>query len=60
MFVPFSRILALLMAGVLCFALLVPMSLARHNVGLAIFIAALYVAYLIGNVALWQRMRPRG
>jgi hypothetical protein len=59
MFVPFSRVFALLMAGVLCFALLVPMALARHNAALAIFIAVLYAAYLIGNVALWQRMRRR-
>ena len=59
MFFPVSRIVALLIAAVLCFALLVPMSLARHNIGLAIFIAVVFVAYLAGNVALWLRMRPR-
>ncbi len=57
MFVPFSRIIALLMAGVLCFGLLVPMSLARHNPALALFVVAVYLAYLIANVVLWQRMR---
>jgi hypothetical protein len=45
---------------VLCFALLVPMSLARHNTGLAIFIGLFYFAYLAGNIVLWQRMRRRG
>jgi hypothetical protein len=57
---PLSRIIAVLMAGVLCFALLVPMALARHNTPLAIFIAVVFNEYFIGNVALWQRMRPRG
>ena len=59
MLFPISRIVALLMAAVLCFALLVPMSLARHNMGLAIFITIVFVAYLAGNVALWLLMRPR-
>lgn len=57
MFFPLSRIIALLMAGVLCFALLLPMSLARHNVALAIFIVVVFAAYLVGNIVLWQRMR---
>lgn len=60
MFFPFSRILSLAMAAVLCFVLLVPMALARHNTGLAIFIVVVFLAYLAGNVALWLRMRtPR-
>jgi len=57
MFFPVSRVIALLMAGVLCFALLVPMSLARHNAALAVFIVVVFLAYLTGNVVLWQRMR---
>ena len=60
MFVPFSRIIAVLMAGVLCFALLVPMSLARHNGALALFIVLVFLAYVAGNVVLWQRMRRGG
>ena len=59
MFFPFSRIIALLMAAVLCFALLVPMSLARHNAALAVFIVAVFLAYVVANVALWQRTRRR-
>ncbi len=59
MLFPFSRIVAVSMAGVLCFALLVPMSLARHNAGLAIFIVIVFFAYLVGNVLLWQRTRRR-
>lgn len=57
MFFPLSRIIALLMAGVLCFALLVPMSLARHNAALAVFVVAVFFAYAAGNIVLWQRMR---
>jgi hypothetical protein len=57
MFFPLSRIVALLMAGVLCFVLLVPMSLARHNAALAIFVVVVFFAYLAGNIVVWQRMR---
>ncbi|HXO17650.1 MAG TPA: hypothetical protein VN909_05720 [Candidatus Dormibacteraeota bacterium] len=59
MFFPVSRIIALLMAGVLCFAVLVPMALARHVPGLAVFVTLVFVAYLVGNVVLWLRTRSR-
>jgi hypothetical protein len=57
---PFTRIIALLMAAVLCFVLLVPMSLASHHAALAVFIVFIYFAYLAGNIVLWQRTRRRG
>jgi hypothetical protein len=56
---PLSRIIALLMAGVLCFAFLVPMSLAFHHPALAYFVGIVFVAYLIANIVLWLRTRPR-
>jgi hypothetical protein len=56
---PITRVVALIMAAVLCFGILVPMSLQRHNPALAILIAVVFVAYLVTNVVLWQRMRPR-
>jgi len=59
-FFPISRIIALLMAGVLCFALLVPLALARHSTALAVFIVVVFGAYLFGNIVIWQRMRRRG
>jgi hypothetical protein len=58
-FFPFSRIIAIVMSGVLCFGLLVPLALARHLPALAAFIAALFLMYLIANIWLWRRMRPR-
>jgi hypothetical protein len=57
--VAISRIVALVMAGVLCFGLLVPLSIWEHKFALAIFVALIFIAYLIANVVLWQRMRPR-
>lgn len=57
MFFPFSRIIALLMAAVLCFALLVPMSIASHHAWVAVVVVAVYFAYLVANVMLWQRTR---
>lgn len=58
-FVPISRVIAIVMSAVLCFGILVPMALARHLPALALFIAALFMMYLIANVWLWRRMRPR-
>jgi hypothetical protein len=58
-FFPFSRIIAVVMSGVLCFGLLVPLALARHLPALAAFIAALFLMYLVANIWLWRRMRPR-
>jgi hypothetical protein len=56
---PLSRIVALLMAAVLCFVLLVPMSLASHHAMLAVFVVVVYFAYLTANIVLWQRTRSR-
>ena len=58
-FVPISRIATIAMAGVVCFMLIVPLALARHNTALAVGIGIAYVAYIGVNIVLWQRMRPR-
>ena len=57
--IPFTRIITVLMFAVLCFVLIVPMALQRHNLPLAIGISVVFVLYLIANVILWQRMKPR-
>jgi heme A synthase len=59
MFFPLSRIIAVAMAGVLCFALLVPMSLGSHHAAIAVFVVIVFFAYVAGNVVLWQRTRRR-
>jgi len=59
MSVPVSRIIAVAMAAVLCFAFLVPLSLSHHYAALAVFIVVVFFAYLAANIWLWQRMRQR-
>ncbi len=59
MFVPFTRIITVLMFAVLCFVLIVPMALQRGNTLLAVGISIVFVLYLVANVVLWRRMRPR-
>ena len=59
MFVPVTRIVTVIMAGVLCFTLLVPMALSRQKPALAIAMSVVFVLYLIANIVLWQRSRPR-
>ncbi len=56
---PLSRIVAALMAGVLVFALLVPMALGTHRPALAIGLSAVYAGYLLANLYLWRRMKQR-
>ncbi|MBV8116937.1 MAG: hypothetical protein JOZ01_03105 [Candidatus Eremiobacteraeota bacterium] len=57
--IPFTRILTILMFAVLCFVLIVPMALQRHNTMLAVGISAIFVLYLIANFVLWRRMKGR-
>ena len=59
MFVPVSRIVTILMSAVICFALLLPLALQRHNVALAILVVGVFAAYLVANVVLWLRLKPR-
>lgn len=57
--IPFTRILTVLMFGAICFVLIVPLALQRHNMTIAIGISVAFVLYLIVNVVLWRRMKPR-
>jgi hypothetical protein len=57
--IPFTRLITVAMFAVLCFALIVPMALQRHNTFLAFGIAIVFVLYLIANVVLWLRMKRR-
>ena len=57
--VPFTRIMMVVMFAVICFALIVPMALQRHNTALALGIGTAFVVYLVANVVLWRRMKPR-
>ncbi|HEY5339539.1 MAG TPA: hypothetical protein VIK27_00805 [Candidatus Aquilonibacter sp.] len=59
MFVPFTRIVAILMAGVLCFVLLLPLALRAHNTALAVFVIVVFVAYVGANAYLWKRLSRR-
>lgn len=58
-FVPISRFFTVLMAGVVCFGLIVPLAIVRHDTTLARVIIALYVAYVAFNVLLWIWQRKR-
>jgi len=59
-FVPISRVLTILMAAVVCFGLLVPLAVQRHQTALALGVSIAFVLYLIANIVLWRRMnRPR-
>ena len=58
-FVPFSRFMTVSMAAVVCFGLLVPLALQRHDTALVVFMSVAFAAYLVVNVVLWLRMRPR-
>ena len=57
--ISFTRILTMLMFGAICFMLIVPMALREHRPLIAGGISALFVVYLVANVVLWRRAKPR-
>lgn len=58
-FVPISRAFTVLMAGVVCFGLIVPLAIVRHDLLLARVVIAFYVVYVAFNVLLWLWQRKR-
>lgn len=59
MFVPFTRVVTMAMFAVICFVLLLPMALQRHQTAFAIGVVVAFVAYLVVNVVLWLRLKRR-
>jgi hypothetical protein len=57
--IPITRIVTIVMAGVICFALLLPLALARHDTLLAAALVVIFAAYAGMNVRLWLRMNRR-
>jgi hypothetical protein len=57
--IPITRVLTIAMAGVVCFALLLPLALARHDAFLAVALIGIFVAYAGINVFLWLRVSRR-
>jgi len=58
-FAGWTRLLAVAIAGVLCFGILVPLAWRRHDTVLAVAVAVLYLAYAVANVAIWRRLRSQ-
>lgn len=58
-FVPISRIITMAMAGVVCFGLIVPLALSRRDYALERIVIAVYVVYVVVNVAVWLWARKR-
>lgn len=55
--IPLQRGFALLMAGALVFAFLVPLAMARHAYPVVAAVIALFVIYVAVNAWIWKRMR---
>ncbi len=50
-----ARLITMTMFGAICFVLLVPLALQRHQIPFAIAVAVLFVAYLVFNAFAWRR-----
>ncbi len=50
-----TRAATVLMAGVVCFGLLVPLAVAHHHAWIAGGVAVVYACYVAANVLIWQR-----
>lgn len=56
-FVPFQRIMALLMAAAMVFVFLVPLAMKRHDYRIAVVVVGIFFVYLGFNAWLFVRMR---
>jgi len=56
---PFTRYVALAIAAVICFAVIVPLAVHRGQTGVAIAISAAFAVYLVANVVLLRRYPRR-
>lgn len=56
-FVPFQRIMALLMAAAMVFVFLVPLAMKRHDYRIAAIVVGVFFLYLAFNAWLFVRMR---
>jgi hypothetical protein len=54
---PVLRLTTIAMFGVICFALIVPLALQRHQPVVAGVITAVFVLYLVANIVLWRMKR---
>lgn len=59
-FVPFQRVMALLMAAAMVFVFLVPLAMQRHQYAIAGVVVGVFVLYLAFNAWLFVRMRKSG
>jgi amino acid transporter len=57
--IAFSRVMMTVLFAGICFLLIVPLALQRHNTGVAIAVVAVFVAYLVANIVIWQRVKHR-
>lgn len=58
MFGRWSRVISVAMAGVVCFGVILPLALRRHDDLLGVGVVSLFAVYLIFNTVLWLRMKP--
>lgn len=59
-FVPFQRVMALLMAAAMVFVFLVPLAMQRHDYRLAAIVVGVFILYVAFNAWLFVRMRRSG
>jgi hypothetical protein len=50
-----ARLITMTMFGAICFVLLVPLAIQRHQLPFAIVVVALFLAYVVINAIAWRR-----
>ncbi|HTU68873.1 MAG TPA: hypothetical protein VMF11_01015 [Candidatus Baltobacteraceae bacterium] len=57
--IPFTRFMTVAMFAAICFVLIVPLAIQRHQMFIAIGVPVLFAIYLVANFVLWRRMKRR-
>lgn len=54
-----SRLFSIAFAAVLCFVLLLPLAMKRHDTSLAFVVVGIFAAYVLVNFYLWMKLREK-
>jgi hypothetical protein len=57
--IAFTRVMMVLLFGGVCFLLVVPLALQRHQTFIAVGVIVLFLGYVVANIVLWRRMTRR-
>jgi len=54
-----TRIVMIVSFAVICFVLIEPLAIQKHQTFIEVGIPAIFAIYVVVNIVLWRRIKPR-